>query len=145
MNHRSLLMLAALPGCTLIDQNTFNRAASAVPIIPPAPPAAVAAAVPPGPPPLLTVQPGQPAQDAVRQAVAAARKRKPDVVFDVVAMVPAGATTDGAAEDQAMSSSAEAGAIARVITAQGVPPGRVHLFARPETGLLGREVRVYVR
>ncbi len=139
------LILAALPGCTLIDQNTFNPAASAVPIIPAAPAVAVVPA-PPGPPPLLTLQPGQPAQDAVRQAVAAARRRKPDVVFDVVAMVPAGTAADGAvAENQAASSSAEAGAVAHAITAQGVPPGRVRLFARPEAGLTGREVRVYVR
>jgi len=147
---RFLLILAALPGCTLpgctlIDQNTFNPAARAVPVIPPAPVAA-AVAVPSGPPPLLTLQPGQPAQDMVRQAVAAARRRKPDVVFDVVAMVPAGAAMDGVgAENQAASSSAEAGMVARAITAQGVPPGRVRLFARPEANLLGREVRVYVR
>lgn len=85
-------------------------------------------------------------QDAVRQAVAAARRRKSDVLFDVVAIVPAGTVADGvAAENQAASSSAEAGTVARAITAQGVPPGRVRLFARPEAGLIGREVRVYVR
>ncbi len=145
MTRRLLLILAALPGCTLVDQNTFNPAARAAPVIPPAP---VVAAVPasPGPPPLLTLQPGQPTQDAVRQAVAAARRRKPDVVFDVIAMVPAGTAAGGAVtESQAASSSAEAGAVARTITAQGVPPGRVRLFARPEAGLTGREVRVYVR
>jgi len=138
---RRLALLAALPGCALpgcalVDQNTFNPAAGAVPVIPPAPAAAVAAP-PPGPPPLFTVQPGQPAQEAVRRGVAAARGRKADVNFDVVAMVPA--------DSQAAASSADAGAVARAITAQGVPPGRVHLFARPEAGLAGREVRVYVR
>lgn len=142
----SAILLAALPGCTLVDQNTFNPAASAAPVIPPAPAAAAAPAPQQGPPPLLTVRPGQAAQDAVRRAVAAARSRKPDVVFDVVAMVPAGATPDGKADDdQAAASSAEAGAVARAITAQGVPPGRVHLFARPETALASREVRVYLR
>lgn len=134
-----------LPGCTLIDQNTFNSAAGAVPVIAPAPVVAVVP-VPSGPPPLLTLQPGQPAQDTVRQAVAAARRRKPDVMFNVVAMVPAGTAADArAADSQAASSSAEAGAVARAITAQGVPPSRVRLFARPEAGLTGREVRVYVR
>jgi len=140
-----IVVLAAAPGCTLIDQNTFNPRASAVPVIPPAPVAAAAPAPQQGPPPLLTVQPGQPAQDAVRRAVAAARSRKPDVVFDVVAMVPAGAPFDGKADDQAAASSAEAGAVARAITFQGVAPGRVHLYARPDAALATREVRVYVR
>jgi len=129
----------ALPGCALVDQNTFNPAAGAVPVIPPAPAAAAVAAPPSGPPPLFTVRPGQPAQEAVRRGVAAARGRKADVNFDVVAMVPA----DGQAA--ASSADADAGAVARAIAAQGVPPGRVHLFARPEAGLAGREVRVYVR
>ncbi len=137
------LASGALPGCTLIDQNTFNPNARAVPVIPAAPVAAAAAA-PPGPPPLLTLRPGQPVQDAVRQAVLAARRRKPDVVFDVVAMLPGGTGTDAGPDDPA-SSSAEAGTVARAITAQGVPPGRVRLFARPEAGLAGREIRVYVR
>ncbi len=133
----------ALPGCTLIDQNTFNPAARAAPVIPAAP---VAAAPPPsGPPPLLTFRPGQPVQDAVRQAVVAARRRKPDVVFDVVAMLPGGAGTDAGPDEGAASASAEAGTVARAITAQGVPPARVRLFARPEAGLAGQEVRVYVR
>jgi len=146
--HRAAWVLAvlaggALPGCTLIDQNTFNPNARAVPVIPAAPVAA-AVAVPSGPQPLLTLRPGQPVQDAVRQAVVAARRRKPDVVFDVVAMLPGGAGTDAGLEDPT-SSSAEAGTVARAIAAQGVPPGRVRLFARPEAGLAGQEVRVYVR
>lgn len=155
MTCRAALVLAALaggalPGCTLIDQNTFNPAARAAPVIP-RPPVAAAVAAPPGPPPLLTLRPGQPVQDPVRQAVAAARRRKADVVFDVVAMLPGAAGVeagrDGGAvrDDGAASSSAEAGTVARAITAQGVPPARVRLFARPEAGLAGREVRVYVR
>lgn len=134
---RRLVLLAVLPGCTLIDQNTFNPAAGAAPVIPPAPVAAATPAPPPGLPPLFTVQPGQPTQEAVRRGVAAARSRKADVIFDIVAMVPA--------DEQAAASSAEAGAVARAIAAQGVPPGRVHLFARPDATLPGREVRVYVR
>ena len=148
MTHRAVLALAALaggalPGCTLIDQNTFNPNARAVPVIPAAPVVAAVAA-PSGPQPLLTLRPGQPVQDAVRQAVVAARRRKPDVVFDVVTMLPGGSGTNAGFDDPA-SSSAEAGTVARAITAQGVPPGRVRLFARPEAGLAGREVRVYVR
>ena len=148
MIHRAAWVLAALagsalPGCTLIDQNTFNPNARAVPVIPTAP-AAAAVAAPRGPQPLLTLRPGQPVQDAVRQAVAAARRRKPDVVFDVVAMLPGGVSTAADLDDPGPSS-AEAGTVARAIAAQGVPPGRVRLFARPEAGLAGQEVRVYVR
>jgi hypothetical protein len=138
----ALLAGGTLPGCTLIDQNTFNPAARAAPVVPPAP-AAAAVTAPAGPPPLLTLQPGQPVQDAVRQAVLAARRRKPDVMFDVVAIIPGG--TEAGPDDQAASSSAEAGMVARAIAAQGVQPARVRLFARPETGTPGREVRVYVR
>ena len=149
MTCRAALVLAALaggalPGCTLIDQNTFNPAARTAPVIP-RPPVAAAVAAPPGPPPLLTLRPGQPVQDPVRQAVAAARRRKADVVFAVVAMLPGAAGVEAERDDGAASSSAEAGTVARVITAQGVPPARVRLFARPEAGLAGREVRVYVR
>ncbi len=149
MTHRGLWVLAALaggalPGCTLIDQNTFNPNARAVPVIPAAPVAAVVP-VPSGPQPLLTLRPGQPVQDAVHQAVLAARRRKPDVVFDVVAMLPGGAGTEAGLDEQTAASSAEAGTVARAIAAQGVPPGRVRLFARPEAGLSGQEVRVYVR
>ncbi len=142
MIRRAVALLAALagcalPGCTLIDQNTFNPTAGAVPVVPAAPVAASVPAAPPGPPPLFTVRPGQAAQEPVRRGVAAARSRKADVNFDVVAMVPA--------DDQVAASSAEAGAVARAITAQGVPAGNVHLLARPEPGLALREVRVYVR
>jgi len=144
-----LLILAALsglmlPGCTLIDQNTFNPAASTAPVIPRAPAPPVAAG-PPGPPALLTLRLGQPYQDAVRQAVAAARRLKQGVVFDVVAVVPAEAAADTGPGSQAASSSAEAGAVARAITAQGVPPRQVRLLARPDAGVSARETRVYVR
>lgn len=126
-----------LPGCTLIDQNTFNPAVSAVPVVaraPAVPPASTAV------PPLLTLRPGEAAQGVVRQAVAAARSRKADVVFDVVAMVP-----ESADDDQVTRASVEAGTVARLVRAQGVTPDRVRLLARPEAGLAGREVRVYVR
>jgi len=140
MRRAALILLGGmLPGCTLIDQNTFNPAASAVPVIPPAPVVA-AAYQPPGPAALLTIRPGQPAGDAVRQAVAAARRRKPDVMFDVVAALPA-----DTADEQAAQSSAEASAVAQAIGAAGVASSRIRLSARPEPGLPVRETRVYVR
>ncbi len=128
-----LLLLMGLAGCTLVDQNTFNPTASARPPVQAAP--ATAAPVPAGPRPLLTVLPPAEFREAVRQAVTAARARKADVVFDVVAVVPSGSEAPGT----------DAAAVGRAIVAQGVPPARVRLLARPEPGAAGREVRVFVR
>ncbi len=78
--------------------------------------------------------------DAIRQAVQAARSRKPDVVFDVLVTVPPG--IEGSAERAATG---DAAAVARAIVAQGVPPERVRLTARPEPGAEPRDIRVFVR
>lgn len=129
---------AALAGCTLIDQNTFNPHAGDAPVIPAAPKVAVAPVLV-GPPPLLVIAPGSTGYDAkLRQAVAAARARKPGVLFDVVEMQP----TDLAADAPL---GADAAAVARQITALGVPAGNVRLAARPEAGVTPGEVRVYIR
>jgi hypothetical protein len=131
-----LLGAALLPGCALVDQTTFNPEAGKRPVIPSAP-APVAARPPePGPPPLLTIslpQAGDVRAELAR-AVAAARARKPDVVFDVV-------ETTGA--EPLATVGREAAAVARLIVAQGVPASRVRLIARPAPEA-GREVRVYV-
>ena len=66
-----------------------------------------------------------------RSAVAAARARKRDVVFDVVEITPGTAAGSEAAE------------IAQIIVAQGVPAARVNLSARPVPDV-AREVRVFV-
>lgn len=138
-----LLLLAALlpgcilPGCTLVDQRTFNPAAGQAPVVAArlAPPP-----VEPGPPPLLTLTlPGN-HDDAIRQAVAAARARKPDVVFEVVAAVP----PDGVPSIEE-AAAANADAVARSITAAGVPSARVRLLARPTPGADPQTVRVFVR
>lgn len=137
MTRRLLLLAALLPGCTLIDQRTFDPQAGVAPAVAarPAPPA-----VAPGPPALLTLaMPGDHAA-AIRQAVAAARARKPDVVFDVVAAVPA-----DPAPTVEETAAGNAAAVARSITAAGVPSGRVNLLARPEAGADPRTVKVYVR
>ena len=134
-----------LGGCKLIDQTTFNPDAGKPPVIAtrPAPPAAPP--TPDGPPPLLTVR-GDPASfDAeLRDAVAAARAAKRDVVFNVVAVVEA----EGSPAEQAARAEAGAGgatAVAGMIVAQGVAPDRVRLETRTERGVIDREVRVYVR
>ena len=126
-----------LPGCTLVDQRTFNPAAGVAPVV------ASAAAAPPaasGPPALLTLRMPGDHDAAIRQAVAAARARKPDVTFDVVASVPLEPvpTIEEAA-------AADAARIARAIVAAGVPQSRVRLTARPEAGAEPRDIRVFVR
>lgn len=131
-----LLALAALPGCSLVDQTTFNPNAGKRPDIP----------TPPAPPPGPAPEPGPPALLSIRvpitgdlrpdiaKAVAAARSRKPDVVFEVVEITPGTGTGVGA----------DAAEVARLIIAQGIPASRVHLAARPVPNA-AREVRVYVR
>lgn len=138
---RALLLAAfavgTLPGCTLIDQTTFNPSASAAPVVPPRPAAAVQ---PAGPPALLTLRmPGNHGA-AIRQAVQAARARKPDVVFEVAAAV-----APGGADSAERTATADAAAVARVIVAQGVPPAHVRLVARPDQGVEPRDIRVFVR
>ncbi len=130
---------AAVCGCTLIDQRTFNPDADKKPVIAAA---ATPAAAPPqiGPPALLTIAPSATPDiygAALKQAVAAALARKPTVVFDVVEMQPPDSAGD-------MPLGAEAAAVARLIGAQGVPPARVRLAARPDGSAPAREVRVFV-
>lgn len=129
-----LLLLAGLSGCTLVDQRTFNPDAGRPPVRPrpPAPPAPLAPPEP-GPPPLISIRlPAPPdLRVTLARSVAAARSRKRDVVFDIVEITPG--TTAGA----------EAAEIAQLIVAQGVPPARVRLSARPIPDV-AREVRVFV-
>ena len=142
---RSVLALALLGGCALIDQTTFNPDAGKPPVVATQPQSAVLPVLD-GPPALLTVRltDSAPFADELRDAVAAARARKRDVVFDVVAVAPAG----GSPAEQAARAEAggeDAARVAELIVAQGVPPGRVRLQARTERSVLAREVRVYVR
>ena len=131
---RALLALLLLPGCTLIDQTTFNPEAGKRPDIPRPPP--VAAAPAPDPAALMTIRFPQ-ASDLradVARAVAAARARKPDVAFDVAELTASGPES---------KIGADAAEVARLIIAQGIPASRVRLMVRPMPGA-GREVRVYV-
>lgn len=135
----ALALLGLLAGCTLIDQRTFNPDADRAPTrpSPPAPPAPP----PIGPPPLLTIAPDTPAEQysaALLQAVAAARARKADVVFDVVELQRPETPPD-------TPLGAGAATVARLIVAQGIPATRVRLVARPDALAPPREIRVYVR
>lgn len=130
-----------LGGCTLVDQNTFYPGASAAPVVPPAPKPVVPPPTPSGPPPLLTISPGAKPPDYARvlgKAVKDAQARKADVMFDVVEMEAPDAPSD-------VVLGAEAADVARELVANGVPPVRIRLVARPDATAIPKEVRVYVR
>ena len=131
-----ILASAGLSGCTLVDQRTFNPQAGMPPPRPTPPPARAApplAPAEPGAPPLLSIRLPAPSdlQATIAKAVAAARARKRDVLFDVVEFTPGTVAGSEAAE------------IARIIVAQGVPAARVNLSARPIPNV-AHEVRVFV-
>jgi hypothetical protein len=88
--------------------------------------------------------PGVAYAGALRQAVTAARTRKPDVQFAVVAVAPAAPTLAQQAAGLTRAS-AEARQVAEAIAAQGVPSGQIALSARAEPGVRSDEVRVFVR
>ena len=130
----AMLLLAGLSGCTLIDQRTFNPQAGLPPVRPTPPPPPLPLAPPePGAPPLLSIRLPGPSdlRATVAKAVASARARKRDVVFDVVEITPGTGAGPEAAE------------IARIIVGQGVPAARVNLSARPVANV-AHEVRVFV-
>ncbi len=139
---RRVLPLAALAGCHLIDQRSFDRSAGRRPV----PPAAPVMAGPAPVPPLLSVRYDTPAPQyraALATAVDAARRRKPDVLFSVVVLVP----PTGTPAEQVAAAEAARGSgrdVAAAIVADGADIGQVELSARAEPGLAVREVRVYV-
>jgi len=83
-------------------------------------------------------------QDPLYQAVGAALQRKPDAIFDLVAVAPAG----GSAGDVALASTTakrNAEEVLRVLTAMGLPGDRVTLSATTSYDAMVNEVRVFVR
>ena len=137
-----MLPLAVLAGCHLIDQRSFDRSAGRKPL----PPAVPVAAAPAPVPPLLVVRYDTPAPQyraALATAVDAARRRKPDVLFSVIVLVPPTGTPAEQVEaaEAARSSGRD---VAAAIVADGADIGQVELSARAEPGLAVREVRVYV-
>lgn len=138
---RLLTLLALLlAGCALPDQRSFNRTSAT-----PGGAEVARAALPARP--LVTIRlPAETAQwrQAVLDAVAAARDRKPDVVFDVMAAVP----TEAVEADRVAAlrqGSADARLVATVLGEAGVPPDRLRLGAQGDPGRPPREVRIYVR
>ncbi len=130
-----------LAGCTptdrfpyvkLIDQRTFAATGTA-------PNAADLKNLPPLPLAVIRFDVPVPVLNpALADAVASATARKPDVQFDVITPVAAGAVPGpNAAED--------AEDVARAIAEQSVPQDHIHLGVAEDAGTPAREVRVYVR
>ena len=136
----ALALPAVLAGCKLIDQNTFWPP----PKPPPPPPSSLA---PPPAPPLVTIAFPTPDVDfraALTAAVQAARARKPDADFDVVAVAPTAPTVSAqlAGLSRAIDDSRRVG---EALTALKVAAERIHMSARTEQGVTVAEVRVFVR
>ena len=133
-------LLVAVAGCTLVDQRTFQRAA-------PGPAAAEIARAKAPALPLVSIRLDQPGADyrpALAEAVQAAQQRKPDVTFDVLAMVPSQATA-GEQDRRAGEAAQDAREVAAAMVAVGIPQDRMRLGLRGDPGTPPREVRIYVR
>ena len=79
-----------------------------------------------------------------KPAVRAAQVRKPDVTFDIEALVPTEASP--AEQDRRVAqASADTASVAAAFGAAGVSADRLRLGLRGDPGSPAREVRVYVR
>jgi hypothetical protein len=133
-------MAASLPGCTLIDQRTFEPKASA-------PSAADLARAKLPPLPFVTIRMDNPDADirpALAEAVEAAQARKADVEFDVLAPLPTNATP--AVQDIfARNGAQDTQTVATALGYAGISLDRVHVGFRGDPGAPPREVRIYLR
>ncbi|GBQ85319.1 hypothetical protein AA13595_1630 [Gluconacetobacter johannae DSM 13595] len=133
-----------LAGCDLVDQRTFDPRASRppAPFVPPAPPGR------PPVPPLVEIGAGTPPgqwQPALQGAVARARALKPNVLFQVRVLVPAGPTPqqEGAALARAVATDGRA--VAAAIVADGATSSQVEITAMSDSSVTAGVIRVYVR
>ena len=133
-------ILILLADCTLVDQRTFQSAASA-------PGEAEVARVEASARPIVSVRMDTPDVDYrqnLADAVQAAQVRNPNASFDVLALVPNEAAP--AEQDRRVAQAAQdAQAVAAAIGAAGVLSDRLHLGLRGDNGNPAREVRVFVR
>ncbi|HTR17383.1 MAG TPA: hypothetical protein VMI52_10160 [Acetobacteraceae bacterium] len=139
-----LAALSLLAACHLVDQRDFDPNAGKRPV-PPAPVAGKAG--PPPAPPLMTIRFDQGAQDyddALRVAVDAALRRKRNVLFSVITLVPAQGSPSEQIETARRAS--ELGRqVADAIVADGADIGQVEMAARADPSVAAREVRIYVQ
>lgn len=133
-------LLAALAGCKLVDQRTFEPAHAG--------PSAAALANARLPPlPLVTIDFAFADLDwrsSVQQAVTAAESRKPDAKFDVVTPIPTGASQT--VQDRYIATGqADAKLVADELQNDGVPPARIGVRFQGDPGTPPREVFIYAR
>ncbi|GAN76013.1 hypothetical protein [Acidisphaera rubrifaciens] len=135
-------LLMVFGGCTLIDQRTFAPEPDM-----PAPTLIAGAALPENRVPLVTIryETASPAyQGPLNAAVKAAESQRPNLEYDVVAIIPRVRTPDAQAA-QINAGQTDAAEIMRAIVMTGIQDNRVRLFARIDPKAETREVRVYVR
>lgn len=140
----SALCVTGLAGCNLVDQRTFDPRASRPPVphYPPPPPA-------PRPvPPLVDIRAGTPGsawRPALQGAVTRALARKPNVLFMVRVLVPAGPTPEQEAQAMRHAVATDGQAVAAAIVAAGARPEQVEMAAMSDSSMTTAAVRVYVR
>ncbi len=134
---------AAVAGCTLIDQRTFNPHAGEKPKL------AVAAPkpLPPGAPPLVEIgfaTPNPPYQEELANAVRQALARRPDAIFTVEVLVPVQGSPEAQA-DQARQGAATARRIAQTIVEAGADQGQIELAVRADPARRVEKAEIRVR
>ena len=137
----TLAGLLMLSGCHLVDQRDFDPHAGAKPVPPPGKFVAVK-----GPEPLLRITYDNPDPDYARPLAAAVQRAlavKPDVLFTVQTVVPAGGLPDAQAEAQ-RAAAATGREIAEAMTADGADQGQIELAVKGDAGLKTKEVRIFV-
>lgn len=127
-----------------LDQRTFNPRASRRPAvyIPPPPPG------PPPIPPLIQLVAGTSEQEwggPVRAIVRKALDRKPNILFQVQALVPPGGDADTTRLALSRLVSSDAQAVTDAIVAAGASPAQVEMSAMPDSTVTQPTIRVYVR
>jgi hypothetical protein len=133
-----------LAGCKLIDQTTFAPSPSKNPAVLPAPPTIgkIDARTP-----LLSLNAGTPVpqySQVLRYAVGLARRRNPNVRFDVLMAVPE--TGDAAAQAAAVAKvQPQAVAVMHEIGSDGVAADHIDLRAGVDPHVNQSQIRVYVR
>jgi hypothetical protein len=132
------LLALGLTGCKLVDQRTFEPAASG--------PAAAALTRPDLPPlPLVTISFATPDIDwrpTLLEAVLAAQSRKADAAFEVVTPIPTAANQD-VQDKYSAQGQLDGQLVARELQNDGVPADHVSVRFQGDQGAPGREVRVF--
>jgi hypothetical protein len=83
-------------------------------------------------------------EPALREAMARALARRPNLGLDLVAVTPQAGSAEALAE-AAEAAEAQADRVRRSLAEMGVPFDRIALMAQTDPSATGNEVRLYVR